>query len=191
MSENSSSVCLELVDYTCTFWRKSKLENWRRSRPRVSFYMYFCSWPCECDVNPRCASCIKVKMATESGLTTQALLLERFDWPESNGGAVRNYLSSWGENVGWRLAVVPARRICRDEEEHSSRGFWIFRRSALWIELEPLRCLSKLAIADRRYSRVVSSSTSTSVQAFSSRRICSRRNILLEGSGSSDALLFG
>ena len=33
-----------------------------------------------------------------------------------------------------------------------------------------------------------SSSTSTSVQAFSSRRICSRRNILLEGSGSSDAL---
>ena len=49
----------------CTFWRKSKLENWRRSRPRVSFY--FCSWPCECDVNPRCASCIKVKMATESG----------------------------------------------------------------------------------------------------------------------------
>ena len=36
-----------------------------------------------------------------------------------------------------------------------------------------------------------SSSTSTSVQAFSSRRICSRRNILLEGSGSSDALLFG
>ena len=172
-----------------TIWRKSKLENWRRSRPRVSFY--FCSWPCECDVNPRCASCIKVKMATESGKTTQQVSSSSpwKIWLESNGGAVRNYLSSWGENVGWRLAVVPARRICRDEEEHSSRGFWIFRRSALWIE--PLRCLSKLAIADRRYSRVASSSTSTSVQAFSSRRICSRRNILLEGSGSSDALLFG
>ena len=44
------------------------------------------------------------------------------------------------------------RRICRDKEEHSSGGFWIFRRSALWIE--PPRCLSKLAIADRRCSRV-------------------------------------
>ena len=89
-------------------------------------------------------------------------------------------------------ARCSSRRICRDEEEHvhSSRGFWIFRRSALWIE--PLRCLSKLAIADRRYSRVASSSMSTSVQAFSSRRICrdKEEHSSREGSGSSDALLF-
>ena len=40
---------------------------------------------------------------------------------------------------------ISSRRNC-DKEEHSCRGFWIFRRSAL------IR-LSKLAIADRRCSR--------------------------------------
>ena len=51
--------------------------------------------------------------ATESSLTTQVLLLKSL---ESNGDR-RNYLSSWGENVERRLAVV-------------SEGI---RRSDLWI----------------------------------------------------------
>ena len=54
---------------------RTKLENWHRSRPRVSFYV--CPWPCKCDHNPRlCASCVKVKMATKSGKTTQTLPLK-------------------------------------------------------------------------------------------------------------------
>ena len=50
--------------------------------------------------------------ATESGLTTQVLILKSL---ESNGDR-RNYLSSWEENVELRLAVVsegPARAETR------------------------------------------------------------------------------
>ena len=122
-------------------WPRSKLETQSPARGWVSI---FCLWPCDCDVNPRGASCIKVKMATESGKTTQALPLKGLagkQWRHAEK------LSLFLRGERRMTARCSSRRICRDKEEHSSRGFWIFRRSALWIE--PLRCLSKLAIADR------------------------------------------
>ena len=68
--------------------------------------------------------------ATESGLTTQVLLLKSL---ESNGDR-RNHLSSWGKNVERRLAFVSEGP---HEQKHGGPGFWTFRRSDLWIG--PLR----------------------------------------------------
>ena len=63
---------------------------------------------------------------TESGLTTQVLLLKSL---EINGDR-RNHLSSWEENVERRLADP-------HEQKHGGPGFWTIRRSDLWIG--PLR----------------------------------------------------
>ena len=94
------------------------------------------------------ASWIKVKMVTESGKTTQALSLKGLtgkQWRQAEK------LSLFLRGERRLTARCSSRRICRHKEDHSSRGFWNFRRSALWIE--PLRCLSKLANADWRCSR--------------------------------------
>ena len=106
-------------------------------RPRVSFY--FCSWPGECDVNPRCASCIKVKRATKSGKTAQALPLKGLTGKQWRRG---EKLSLFLRGECRMTARWSSRRICRDKEEHSSRGFWIFRCSALWKNVPPCLCRS-------------------------------------------------
>ena len=71
------------------------------------------------DVNPRCASCIKVKMATESGKTTQALscLLKDLSGKQRRRGEKLSLFLRGERRVTARCS---SRRICRDKEEHSS-----------------------------------------------------------------------
>ena len=91
---------------------------------------------------------IKVKMATESGKTTQALPLKGVTGKQWRQAKKLSLFLMGKRRMRDRCS---SRRICWDKEEHSSRGIWIFGRSALWIE--PLRCLRKLAIADQLCSR--------------------------------------
>ena len=93
-------------------------------------------------------SCIKIKMANESGKTTQALPLKGLTGKQRRQ-AEKLSLILRGE--GRVTARCSSRRVGREKEKHFSRGVWVFRNSPLWIV--PLRCLSKLAIAERRCSR--------------------------------------